>query len=93
MSKNDQKREAMLALVEEWRESGETQAHFATKHEISFAKLQYWVRKSKADAAPEGFLELPLPSLGQICVRYPNGVELLLPPGMAAAQVLSFIGY
>ena len=57
MSKNDQKREAMLALVEEWRESGETQAHFATKYEISFAKFQYWVRKSKATAAPEGFLE------------------------------------
>ena len=93
MPKYYQKREAMLALVEEWRQSGETQTHFAAKHQISFAKFQYWVRKSKAAATPEGFLELPLPSSWQICVRYPNGVELLLPPGMAAAQVLTFIGY
>lgn len=46
MSKNEQKREALLALVEEWRQSGEPQAHFAANHQIFFAKFQTRVGKS-----------------------------------------------
>lgn len=65
MSNNDQKREAMLALVEEWRQIGENRACFAAKHQISFAKFQYWVRISKAAATPKDFSELLLPISGE----------------------------
>ena len=65
MANNDQKRLAMLTLVEEWRQSGENRAHFAAKHQISFAKFQYWVRISKAAATPKDFSELLLPISGE----------------------------
>jgi len=62
--KNTDHRERMFDLVRKWQSSGQTQIEFAKKHEIGIHTLKYWIYK----------LRIP-----EICLRYPNGIELLIP--------------
>jgi len=72
------KRSRMLSLVEDWRTSGQTQQAFCQFHGIKLGTLAYWVRISKEDRGPSGFVEVfPKNSpIRQIEVIYPNGVKV-----------------
>jgi hypothetical protein len=74
------KRSMMLVLVDQWHQSGLSQVEFAKVHNIRTVKLRYWIRKHRQSSLPgSGFIQLTgQPSAG-ISIRYPNGVELLLP--------------
>ena len=82
----------MLTLVEQWRQSGLSQAEFARIQNIQTVKLRYWIYKhSKAEYNNPGFIQLNgLPSSG-ISIRYPNGVELILPVQVSAGYLKSLI--
>lgn len=70
----------MNMLVRQWRDSGLSQARFAAKNNLTLVKFRYWVKKLKEPSDNEaGFIQLNdfLPQT--ISLRYPNGVELLLP--------------
>ena len=41
------KQEKMLALVKEWKETGESIRIFAKNNNIPHTKLEYWIRKEK----------------------------------------------
>jgi transposase-like protein len=44
---------AGLALVQQWRSSGQTPAQFCRSHGIGAHRLHYWKRKSDVERAPE----------------------------------------
>lgn len=86
------KRSQMTAMVEQWRQSGLSQAGFAQVQNIKLAKLRYWIHKQRQDDTPgSGFIQLNgLPSSG-ISIRYPNGVELILPAQAPAGYLKMLI--
>ena len=51
----------MLALVEQWRDSGQSRKDFCHLHGIKVSTLSYWVKKSEEQNNGVGFTQL-LPS-------------------------------
>lgn len=75
-----EKRETMHTFVRQWKDSGLSQAKFAAQHNFTLVKFRYWIKKLKEPAEEEpGFIQINgFPPQG-ISLRYPNGVELVLP--------------
>ncbi len=68
----------MLALVEQWRDSGQSRKYFCHLHGIKVSTLSYWVKKSEEQNNGVGFTQL-LPSQvssGRVDIIYPNGVKV-----------------
>ncbi len=79
MSKS-KKRSEMFSIVEQWQQSGMSQKAFSQEKGINIYTLRYWINKSsRQQNESSGFVQLNEPSVADICLRYPNGVELLLP--------------
>lgn len=75
-----EKREQMLNLVSEWRESGLSQQRFCKQHNLTLGKFSYWVAQSKPKDS-SGFVALkPVPGPGSesLEIHYPNGVVVKL---------------
>jgi len=83
----------MLTLVEQWRSSGMSQAEFARENNLPVHTLRYWLyKRDRSPKSPNGFVHLKVSSVSHdIKLRYPNGVELYLPPGTPVSVVRSFI--
>jgi len=76
----EEKRNQMYSLVEQWQQSGMSQVAFAKAHNIKLFTLRYWINKTRQQQNNSpGFIQLNEPAVADICLRYPNGVELLLP--------------
>jgi hypothetical protein len=88
------KRTQMTAMVEQWRQSGLSQAGYAQVQNIKLAKLHYWIHRQRQDESHRsGFIQLNgLPSSG-ISIRYPNGVELVLPAQVTAGYLKMLISF
>ena len=70
----------MLSLVDRWQQSGLSQAEFASNNDINAFTLRYWINKSRRkDDGGSSFIQINDPIGAPVCLRYPNGVELLLP--------------
>jgi len=70
----------MHILVRQWKESGLSQARFAAQNSLTLVKFRYWIKKLKVPAGEEpGFIQLNGFTPQNISLRFPNGVELLLP--------------
>jgi primosomal replication protein N len=72
-----QKREQMIRLVSEWRESGLSQLEFCKLNSISLGKFSYWVAQTKPTEA-SGFISVK-PGNASLCdleIHYPNGVMI-----------------
>ena len=85
-----EKREQMMEVVERWHQSGLTQEAFANENEIAVAKLRYWIRQ-KREVPTGSFVELSTPIVSELIIRYPNGVELQVPPQTPVAQLRHLI--
>jgi len=70
-----QKREEMLRLVAEWRESDLSQPEFCKSKGITLGKFSYWVAQSKPTEA-SGFVGVKpgISPVGDFEIHYPNGV-------------------
>ncbi len=67
-------------MVAEYRDGSLGQQEFATSKGINLFTLRYWINKSRQRADKgTGFIQLDKAVGADICLRYPNGVELLLP--------------
>jgi len=90
--KNQTHCEKMLALVGEWKESGKTQLSFAQEHEINLHTFKYWIYKLRQEGTePGGFIRIDQITAPELCLRYPNGVELLVPFGTPYSTIREFI--
>lgn len=68
----------MLALVEQWRDSGQSRKEFCQLHGIKVSTLSYWIKKIENPVNGIGFKQI-LPSQvssGRIDIIYPNGVKV-----------------
>lgn len=85
-----EKREQMLEVVERWQQSGQSQKMFAEENQIALAKLRYWIHQ-KREKQTGSFVELSAPIVSELIIRYPNGVELQIPPQTPMAQLRHLI--
>ena len=91
MSKKE-KRQRMYFLVEQWQQSGESQKAFAQEHQINLYTFRYCIdKKLKSQDAPSGFVELTGSTGSPVSLRYPNGVELLLPSTVSVTLLKGLI--
>ena len=83
MNKVEERRRQMLALVDEWRGSGQSQKAFATARNIKLFTFRYWIqRRDKAEkqaVAKHSFVQLSPVSVPGIIIRYAGGTSLELP--------------
>jgi len=90
----DDKRTMMFTLVEQWQQSGLSQTEFARVQNIRCRKLQYWIRKHGQNEIKEtGFIQLNGLSASGISIRYPNGVEMLLPSHTPAGYLKILVNF
>ena len=84
-----------LDVARSWQESGLSQVDFARANNIKLVTLRYWITKLRQASSEEpAFIQLSgfSASCG-ISIRYPNGVELMLPAQTPAAAIKSLINY
>lgn len=95
MEKSD-RQEQMLGLVKHWEASGQSQKDFAREHNLNLHTFKYWIYKFRhLENTPEGFMRLDGIPASEICLRYPNGVELLVPaqtPASTLRVLVKFAG-
>lgn len=74
----EEKREFMILMVSEWRQSGKTKKEYCAENDLNYAQFQYWVKRSKEKFADSGsFLELQnSPRESSVEILYPNGVRV-----------------
>lgn len=72
------KRDRMLSLVEQWRNSGQSRKDFCSFHGIKVCTFGYWVKQSEEQHLGVGFKQI-LPSSdasNRVDIIYPNGVKV-----------------
>jgi len=88
----EEKRGQMLSLVEQWQQSGMSQVAFARANNIKLFTLRYWINKSRQQQEKSSaFIQLSEPAGVGIILRYPNGVELLLPVQTSASLLKGLV--
>jgi len=87
-----EKQQQMFELIEAWKISGETIKDFVARQDIGLSKFQYWHKKYREQNATEGgFIRMhPIGGM-ELRLRYPNGVELLIPSGTPPSHIAELI--
>jgi hypothetical protein len=84
----------MLTLVEQWQQSGMSQAEFARVQYLTLVKFRYWIKRFRQqDDTRHGFVQLSGFAGRDISIRYPNVVELALPSHTPVGVIRSLITY
>ena len=79
------KKARMAAIVADWQASGMSQLEYAKLHNFKIGTLRYWVARQRRIREKSGaFIQLSAKSVQpgasqQIHIRYPHGIELMLP--------------
>ncbi len=86
----------MFDMVTALQSSGQTQSVFAYDKKINIYTFKYWLYKfSQEYEQPKDFIQLDQVPSQNICFRYPNGVELLVPaqtPATILRELIKFTG-
>ena len=70
----------MFGLIESWENSNLKQKDFTSQHNISMAKFKYWLKKYRnQNKADEDFVQIKPDTSADYLIKYPNGVEVLVP--------------
>lgn len=73
------RQEAMLTLIQQWHESGQTQQTFCKEHDLTFSSFYYWLKRYRRGIEENSFLPVEVSSGSYIEIRYPGGIILQLP--------------
>lgn len=78
MNNLEEKRSAMLAIIEDWRSSGKSKKQYCIAKGMNEATFYYWFSRSKKGSSGTGnFIPVEKSSSRrEIEVIYPNGVRL-----------------
>lgn len=92
-TKSTIRQQQMYAHVESWQDSGLTQRAYCRQTDVPIQTFQYWLRKyRKEKSATDDFVAIENSNLNSnIHIRYPNGVELVLPPQVPVQTLQSLI--
>jgi len=75
-----EKRNQMAALVSDWQTSGMSQREYAGLHNIRHRTLSYWISKQRQmNDSQSAFIQIQGTFSQDIRIRYPHGVEVILP--------------
>jgi hypothetical protein len=87
-----EKKNKMAAIVSDWQTSGLSQVEYAGLHGFKLNTFRYWISKHKqsGDKQP-GFIQIGGSFTQSIHIRYPHGVELILPVQTPAGLLRSLI--
>jgi hypothetical protein len=84
--------EKMRALVSVWQTSGQTQNEFAAANHVNIHTFKYWLYKIRGERSDAGsFIRLDQVMLPELCLRYPNGVELMVPAQASPALLRELV--
>lgn len=81
----------MFSLIESWENSDLKQEEFANQHNISMAKFKYWLKKYRKHNQLDEFVQINSPVSAEFIVRYPNGVEVLVPTTISTDNLKSLV--
>ena len=83
----------MYAIVREWQDSGKPQKEFAAEQGINIHTFKYWIYKCRQQDGDEAgsFIRLDTLPGHQISLRYPNGIEVLVPARTPFAMLRQLI--
>ena len=84
--------EKMRSLVSVWQTSGQTQNEFAAANNVNLHTFKYWLYKICGEQSGAGnFINLGQVMLPELCLRYPNGVELMVPAQTSRALLRELV--
>jgi len=87
-----EKNQKMTAIVTNWLESGLMQIEFARTHDLKIATLRYWIAKRrKSQIQHPDFIQIAEPFAQGILIRYPHGVEMILPVQTPVSMIRSLL--
>jgi len=72
----------MAAMVSDWQASGMSQREYAELHNMSGRRFGYWISKHREQdqgSSCSSFVQLVDDIASGIRIRYPHGVEVILP--------------
>ena len=90
----------MLQLIEEWKQSVESQISFCKSKNLYLHFFHYWLKRYKDQHQPvltgKAFIPVTIPisektSGNGIEIHYPNGVRIVLPKNSDLSMVRAFI--
>jgi len=87
----NQKREQMRSIVEQWKDSDQSQRIFAEQQNIALEKLRYWIKQFSEGNSEGNFIQLKSTTSPEIIIRYPNGVELIVGNQTSLSSLRSLI--
>lgn len=83
-----ERRDYWAAMVDDWRESGQSMAAYCRAHELAYWQFLYWRGKLADETAPAGFVALEGDEDCGIRVRLVGGrVELVLARGFDVGEL------
>lgn len=87
-----EKQERMFELIRRWKASGETMKDFVAYQGVALSKFQYWHKKYREQKESSGgVIQMRAGGLTEIRLRYPNGVEVLIPQGFPSSMITELI--
>jgi transposase-like protein len=54
------RQEEMLALIEQWKESGKAQQLFCQEHDLTYTTFYYWLRRYRRQLDESNFLPVEI---------------------------------
>ena len=87
-----ERKSKMASNVQDWQTSGQSQVEYALTHNIKVATLRYQITRFRqmTDDQPS-FIQIGGIGSQEIHIRYPHGVELILPAQVPAGLLRSLI--
>jgi transposase-like protein len=85
-------------MIEQWKESGMTQAAFCREYKISESLFYYWHRRYKQENNQNNFLPVQIKAVNKptesnpIEIHYPNQVRLVIPANTPIEFIRQLIG-
>lgn len=84
----------MQTLISQWKEGDLSQSKFAAQHNLTLVTFRYWINKLKPETDDDSaFIQINGFGTQGISLRYPNGVELMLPVQTPVAILRSLIHF
>ena len=74
-----EKKSKMAAIISDWQSSGLRQVEYAGAHGFKLNTFRYWVSKQRQSGEQPAFIQIGGTITQGIRIRYPHGVELILP--------------
>ncbi len=91
---NTDRKEQMRELVAQWQAIGKSQKDFAAENNLNLHTFKYWIYKFRQDdQSPDGFMRLDGIPANEISVRYPNGVEVMIPTSTPSTVLMDLIRF